>query len=68
MNSTIHQDEDWENAKVYIGTITTIVPATAAVILRFAARRISHAGFWWDDYMIAIALVSRTLNIPFCKE
>jgi hypothetical protein len=43
---------------IYVGTIVTIVPATIAVILRFVSRHVAHAGFWWDDYTIAIALVS----------
>ncbi|KAJ5718278.1 hypothetical protein N7488_003924 [Penicillium malachiteum] len=41
---------------IYVGTITTIVPATVAVLLRFVARRVSKAGLWWDDYTIAVAL------------
>ncbi|KAJ5769392.1 hypothetical protein N7520_003951 [Penicillium odoratum] len=42
---------------IYVGTLTTIVPATLAVILRFLARHVSDAGFWWDDYTIAMSLV-----------
>lgn len=37
--------------------IVMIVTATLAVALRFIARRISGAGFWWDDWMILAALV-----------
>lgn len=43
---------------IYVGTIATIVPATIAVALRFIARYVSTAGFWWDDYTIALSLVS----------
>lgn len=43
---------------------TTVVPATLAVMLRFTARYVSRAGFWWDDYTILVDLVSdpRTPN------
>jgi hypothetical protein len=43
---------------IYVGTITTIVPATIVVILRYFARYAARAGFWWDDYTIVGALVS----------
>jgi hypothetical protein len=29
--------------------------ATIAVFLRFLCRRISNAGFWWDDYLMVPA-------------
>ncbi|KAJ5692632.1 hypothetical protein N7462_002055 [Penicillium macrosclerotiorum] len=44
------------SGRVYIGTIVTIVPATIVVFLRYFARHIARAGFWWDDYTIAAAL------------
>jgi hypothetical protein len=44
--------------RLYVGTITTIVPATIVVLLRFIARYVAKAGFWWDDYTIVGALVS----------
>lgn len=43
--------------RIWVGTIVTIVPATFGVVLRFLGRHVSRAGFWWDDYTIAIALV-----------
>ncbi|KAJ0426095.1 hypothetical protein BJY00DRAFT_124647 [Aspergillus carlsbadensis] len=43
--------------RIWIGTIVTIVPATIAVALRFVSRYISRAGFWWDDWVIAVSLV-----------
>ena len=57
MNLTAPHIVAWKQAKIYIGTITTIVPATAIVTLRFIARRVSHTGLWWDDYIIVAALV-----------
>lgn len=42
---------------IWVGTTTTIVPAVIAVTLRFTARHVSRAGFWWDDYTILVALV-----------
>lgn len=42
---------------VYGGTITLIIVATIAVVLRLTARRISVANLWWDDWTLVIALV-----------
>jgi hypothetical protein len=53
-------DTTWH---IYVGTIATIIPATIAISLRFAARYVSSAGFWWDDYTIALSLVS--FRLPF---
>ena len=44
--------------RIYVGIITTIVPATIVVILRYIARYVARAGLWWDDYTIVAALVS----------
>lgn len=43
--------------ELYAATITLAVLQTIAVVARFAARRISAANFWWDDYTIVLALV-----------
>ncbi|CEJ57370.1 hypothetical protein PMG11_06063 [Penicillium brasilianum] len=43
--------------RIYVGTIITIVPATIVVVLRFIARHVAKAGFWWDDYTIVGALI-----------
>ncbi|KAL2860649.1 hypothetical protein BJX68DRAFT_90142 [Aspergillus pseudodeflectus] len=45
------------SCRIWIGTIVTVVPATIAVALRFVSRHISRAGFWWDDWVIAVSLV-----------
>lgn len=42
---------------LYAATITLAVLQTLTVIARFAARRISAANIWWDDYTIVLALV-----------
>lgn len=55
LNQTSDVDITWH---IYVGTIATVVPATIAVALRFTARHVSRAGFWWDDYTIAMSLVS----------
>lgn len=31
--------------------------AAVAVVLRFWSRRLSRAGYWWDDFMSIVALV-----------
>ncbi|MCJ1408687.1 hypothetical protein MMC19_002762 [Ptychographa xylographoides] len=38
-------------------SVTLIVIATVAVVLRFVSRLVSKAGLWWDDWMIVAALV-----------
>ena len=43
--------------ELFRDTISLIVLATIAVGARLAARRISVAGLWWDDYVIVLALV-----------
>lgn len=45
-------------SRIWIGTIVTVVPATIITALRFTARIVSRVGLWWDDYTIAVALVS----------
>lgn len=42
---------------IYGSTITMVVAATIAVALRLYARRLSVAKFWWDDWMLVLALV-----------
>lgn len=42
---------------VYVVTSVLLVLATTAVILRFWARHISVARYWWDDFTIIVALV-----------
>lgn len=46
---------------VYGGTISLIVLATIAVGARLAARRLSVANLWWDDWTIVLALVTYLL-------
>ncbi|KAJ5233793.1 uncharacterized protein N7469_005559 [Penicillium citrinum] len=51
----LHLDDiSW---RIWVGTLTTIIPATIVVVLRFVARYVSRAGLWWDDYTIVISLV-----------
>lgn len=38
--------------------IATWAFAVIAVALRFFARRVSRAGFWWDDWLMIPALVN----------
>ena len=44
-------------SQVYGGTISLVVAATLAVALRLLARKISAAKFWWDDWILVLALV-----------
>lgn len=43
---------------LYAATIALAIIQTLTVIARFAARRISAAHIWWDDYTIVLALVT----------
>lgn len=43
--------------RIWVGTIATLVPATISVVLRFIARYVARAGYWWDDWTILVALV-----------
>lgn len=36
--------------------VTLICLSAIAVALRFLSRRISGAGFWWDDWVILVAM------------
>lgn len=54
-------DQGW---KIYVGTLTTIVPATLAVGARFLARWIGGIHYWWDDWMVLIALVRLLHALP----
>ena len=39
-----------------------IAIASLAIILRLVSRKLSHAGFWWDDWLAVIALVSHSIS------
>lgn len=54
--SEIHDESaEW---KVLLGSILSVLLATAVVALRLVARRLSDAPYWWDDYTICGSLVS----------
>ena len=59
-------DVYYQSRKVELlsGTITLIVLASIAVAARIFARAISVAKFWWDDYVIVLALVKRAVTNP----
>lgn len=68
MSASTAQPNVSEAWKVWVGSIVSVVLATIAVAARLAARRISAAKFWWDDFTIVLALVryadsSRTSDI-----
>lgn len=37
--------------------IALIVLADISVILRFVSRKIARCGYWYDDYMVVLAMV-----------
>ena len=38
--------------------IATFILAVIAIVLRFMARRLTRAPFWWDDWLMIPAIVS----------
>lgn len=40
------------------GTISLVALATIAVALRMYARSITKARYWWDDWVLILALVN----------
>ena len=43
--------------KMYAMAVILSVLAMVAVVLRFYARYLKAAGYWWDEYLIVPALV-----------
>ena len=50
--------------KIIAVSVTLIVIAAIAVILRFVSRILSKAGLWWDDWAILLAMVSAGWENP----
>lgn len=50
-----------QTPRIIAASITLISLSTTAVILRLIARKLSRAGFWWDDWAILGALVCLSL-------
>ena len=51
-------DSTNENALIKGSIIATWTLAVIAVCLRFIARRLSKARFWYDDWLVLLATVS----------
>ena len=52
-----------ESAQIKGSIVATWALAVIAVCLRFTARRLSKAGFWYDDWL----MVPATVSIPHIK-
>ena len=46
-----------QSTRIIATSVVLILFSTIAVVLRLIARRLSKAGFWWDDWTILGALV-----------
>ena len=42
--------------KVLVSAIVLYILVVTSVLLRFFARKISKASYWWDDWFILLAL------------
>lgn len=51
------EDDHADKGGVVLGiSILMTILAIMAVALRFLSRKLSRAGFWWDDWVIVMAL------------
>ena len=50
------------NTHIHGSIIATWALALITVCLRFIARRLSNAGFWYDDWLLVPATVSNPLD------
>ena len=57
INMTVSAADDDIAWKVWLGSIISVLCATAAVISRLLAKRMSSARLWWDDWIIVASLV-----------
>lgn len=49
--------------KMYaLASVMTVLPVIA-IVLRYHARRITKAGFGWDDHLTLLALVCSKLEV-----
>ncbi|MDI1490806.1 MAG: hypothetical protein OHK93_002010 [Ramalina farinacea] len=46
-----------QGRRIITANIVLIILPTIFVIGRFASRHIAHAGYWWDDFWVVVALV-----------
>ena len=42
--------------------IATFTLAVVSIVLRFTARRLTHAPFWWDDWLMIPAIVCSAIS------
>ena len=61
-SSTVSTEDQYatQGPKLDIITIICFSLAVVAVCLRFLSRALIKASFWWDDFVILLALVCRT--------
>ena len=55
-------------SQLYNGTITLMVLVNISVVARLLGSRIYKAGYWWDDYLITLALVKCSTIVKVAKE
>ena len=58
LSTHVTTDADFdERSHIKCSILATWILALIVLSLRFAARKISKAGFWWDDWLLVLAMV-----------
>ena len=60
--------EETQQPSLYSATIATYLLASIAVSLRFWSRRLKGAGWWLDDWLVLVALVTILLSTSWNVE
>ena len=55
--ATVHEIMADKGPILLATTVAVYSLAVVAVFLRFLSRRMSRAGYWWDDWLALVALV-----------
>ena len=56
MSTANHNPDDDRGYIVKNLCVFMITSSVVVVCLRFASRKLSNAGYWWDDWLILMAL------------
>lgn len=54
------------NPRIIGASVTLLTLSTTFVALRLASRKLSGAGFWWDDALVFVAMIL-SWGLPICS-